>query len=136
MNVDMSPEAVTSRLRMMDELWLLSQKLMNSKPLPRSADEPRASRARQIQDSIRQILFQDWDPIGVSADPEWPEDEYDSYIAPVYRILCGSRKEDELVDYLFQTEKQTIGVWCENAEMLRPVAKKLLELDVDIKPVE
>ena len=31
MKVDMSPEAVTARLRLMDELWLLSVKLMNSK---------------------------------------------------------------------------------------------------------
>lgn len=31
MNVDMSPEAVTSRLPTMDDLWLLSQKLINSR---------------------------------------------------------------------------------------------------------
>lgn len=33
MKVDMSPGAVTGRLRTMDELWLLSVKLMNSKKL-------------------------------------------------------------------------------------------------------
>ena len=32
--VDMSPEAITDRLRLMDELWLLSVKLMNSKITP------------------------------------------------------------------------------------------------------
>ncbi len=31
MKVDMSPEAVTQRLRTMDDLWLLSVKLMNAK---------------------------------------------------------------------------------------------------------
>lgn len=31
MKVDMSPEAVTERLKTLDELWLLSVKLMNSK---------------------------------------------------------------------------------------------------------
>jgi hypothetical protein len=31
MKVDMSPEAVTRRLRIMDELWQLSMKLMNAK---------------------------------------------------------------------------------------------------------
>lgn len=31
MKVDMSPKAVTERLKTMDELWLLSVKLMNSK---------------------------------------------------------------------------------------------------------
>lgn len=31
MKVDMSPEAVTQRLRIMDDLWVLSVKLMNSR---------------------------------------------------------------------------------------------------------
>jgi len=31
MKVDMSPEAVTQRLRLMDDLWVLSVKLMNSR---------------------------------------------------------------------------------------------------------
>ena len=34
--VDMSPEAVTQRLRLMDELWELSVALMNSKEVPPS----------------------------------------------------------------------------------------------------
>ncbi|MGB7209445.1 MAG: hypothetical protein WBD27_12345 [Pyrinomonadaceae bacterium] len=37
MKVDMSPDAVTARLRTMDDLWLLSVKLMNSKKV-KSAD--------------------------------------------------------------------------------------------------
>lgn len=39
MEVDMSPEAVTVRLRTMNELWLLSVKLMNSKKIA-TACEP------------------------------------------------------------------------------------------------
>ncbi len=31
MKVDMSPKAVKARLKILDELWLLSVKLMNSK---------------------------------------------------------------------------------------------------------
>ncbi|HMJ08487.1 MAG TPA: hypothetical protein VK468_05755 [Pyrinomonadaceae bacterium] len=128
----MSPEAITSRLRTMDELWLLSQKLMNSKRILND-DEAKRVRAAEIQDSIGQILFRDWDPIGISNDSEWPNDEYDSYIAPVYRILSESRSEDELVHYLFRTEKQTMGMSCEDAELLRPVARKLLALDVSFE---
>ena len=33
MKVDMSPKAVTERLKTLDELWLLSVKLMNSKKI-------------------------------------------------------------------------------------------------------
>ena len=92
--------------------------------------DSRDSRAAEIQDSIRQILYHDWNPIGFS---DLPGDEYDSYIAPVYRILAGSRSEQELVEFLFRTARDTIGVACETAEhfeQLRPVARRLLELDV------
>jgi hypothetical protein len=89
--------------------------------------DTRDKRAAEIQDSIRQILYRDWNPIGFS---DLPSDEYDSYIAPVYRILAGSRSEQELIEYLFRTERDTIGLACESPELLRPVARRLLELDV------
>ena len=95
-------------------------------PLGRMTDS-RDKRAAEIQDSIRQILHHDWNPIGFS---DLPEDEYDSYIAPVYRILVGSRSEQELIEFLFSTERDIIGVPCESPEQLRPVARRLLELDV------
>jgi hypothetical protein len=88
----------------------------------------RSKRAAEIQDSIRQVLRHDWNPIGF--DEHLPEDEYDSYIAPVYQILTGTRSEQELVEFLFHTEGETIGLPCESPEHLRPVARKLLQLDV------
>ena len=36
MKVDMSPKAVTQRLRILDELWLLSMKLINSKTISKT----------------------------------------------------------------------------------------------------
>ena len=94
--------------------------------------DSRASRAAKIQDSIRQVLYHDWHPIPV---PDLPEDEYDSYIAPVYRILIGSRSEQELVEYLFRTGEGIMGATptpSPDYEDLRPVATKLLELDVSL----
>ncbi len=38
LKVDMSPKAVTARLKTLDELWLLSVKLMNSKKVKIKAD--------------------------------------------------------------------------------------------------
>ena len=38
MKVDMSPKAVTERLKLMDELWLLSVKLMKSKKVKTAKD--------------------------------------------------------------------------------------------------
>ena len=89
--------------------------------------DSKEKRAAEIQDSIRQILYHDWNPIGVS---DLPEDEYDSYIAPVYRVLVGSRSEQELIDCLFRLERDAIGMSSESPEQLRPVARRLLGLDV------
>jgi hypothetical protein len=91
----------------------------------------REGRAAEIQDSIRQILYHEWDPIGVAGAA--PEDEYDAYIAPVYRILAGSRSEQELCEFLFRTARDTMGVasdTVEHFELGRPIARILLELDV------
>jgi hypothetical protein len=93
-------------------------------------NDTRQKRAAEIQDSIRQILYRDWNPIGCDGEIELPEDEYDSCIAPVYRILSGSRSEQELIECLFRLERDDIGMACESAELLRPVARRLLELDV------
>ena len=38
MKVDMSPKAVTERLKTLNELWLLSVKLMNSKNIKSAED--------------------------------------------------------------------------------------------------
>ena len=91
--------------------------------------DARGKRAAEIRDSIRQILLHDWSPIGCPV----PDDEYDDYIGPVYRILASSRSEQELCEYLFRTARDTIGVandTVKHFELCRPVARKLLELDV------
>jgi hypothetical protein len=92
-------------------------------------EKKREQRAAEIQDLIRQVLLRDWNPIGVNNDPELA-DEYDSYIAPVYRILVGGRSEDDLIELLYRAERDQIGMACESPEQLRPVAQKLLALDV------
>ena len=94
----------------------------------------RTHRAAEIQDAIRQVLLRKWDPISVR-DVESCVDEYDSYIAPVYRILVGSRSEDDLIDLLFRSERD-LGMCCQSAEQLRPVARALLSLDVRMRKAE
>jgi exonuclease V gamma subunit len=89
---------------------------------------------QKIQSAIRAILFYEWDPIGVCGAA--PEDEYDSCIEPVYRILTTSRSEGKLVAYLAKVEAEYMGLkrptrqgkW---RERLRRVAHKLLRLDND-----
>lgn len=45
MKVDMSPKAVTARLKTLDELWILSVKLMNSKKIKDGKDKAKKSRS-------------------------------------------------------------------------------------------
>ena len=52
----------------------------------------RQKRAIEIHDAIRRVLYQEWDAIGVSSVGR--DDEYDSYIAGVYRILATSWSEE------------------------------------------
>jgi hypothetical protein len=96
-------------------------------------DRSKQQRAVDIQNSIRQVLFLDWDPIGVNTNPKL-NDEYDSYVAPVYRILTGNRSEDEVIEFLQKTERDQIGLASASAEHLRSGARKRLALDVKLQP--
>lgn len=87
--------------------------------------------AKAIQDAIRKALMQDWDPIGVKAVPQ-AQDEYDSYIGGVYRILASSRSEEELIEFLLSVETKHMGL-SEQPDLrqrLRKIARRLLALNV------
>lgn len=79
--------------------------------------------------AISEVFMQDWDPIGVAEIPE-AADEYDDYIGGAYRILAGTRSEDELVQFLYRTETEMMGLPGSSRERLLEVALKLLALDV------
>ena len=46
--------------------------------------------------AINTILWKDWDPIGCGV----PEDEYESYVWPVYKLLIDGKEPDAVADYL------------------------------------
>jgi hypothetical protein len=88
-------------------------------------------RARAIQESIRDILLRDWDPIGINDVPE-AQDEYDSYVGGVYRLLASHCSTQQMVDHLAKIESQTMGLGTGNHEHLMQVANQLLGLDVSL----
>ena len=55
MKVDMSPEAVTHRLRTMDELWLLSMKLKDAKKLNRPVTKIPEASPRLREEVVRTL---------------------------------------------------------------------------------
>lgn len=90
--------------------------------------ESKQQRAKKITSDIRQVLVDDWDPIGIKGFG--PDDEYDSYIAGIYRLLLKNPNEDEIVDHLCSIEIEEIGSTIKEKNQLRSVAKRLLGITV------
>lgn len=98
----------------------------------------RDRRARQIQANIRDILLHEWDPIGIIDVPE-AQDEYDSYVGGLYRLLASGASVDQLVEHLRQIETIRMGLsvpetarQAEWSAELRAVASRLQELSVKL----
>lgn len=90
--------------------------------------DQRDARAREIQDAIRDVLINYWDPLAIRSDPEWPRDEYDPYIGQVYRLLASGANEDQVIEYLAAIDPT--GEAPRDLESLRPAASRLLALDI------
>ncbi len=73
--------------------------------------------------AINTILWRDWDPIGCGV----PEDEYEGYVWPVYKLLIDGAPEEDVAAYLrcVADEKITVSV---SEEKLAPVVAKLMAL--------
>ena len=94
--------------------------------------DPRDKRAREIQDSIREVLIREWDPIHVQDIPE-AQDEYDGYVGGVYQLLSGDASEFMIATHLARIERESMG-FSTRAEALLPVARRLRQIDVRLKP--
>jgi hypothetical protein len=87
----------------------------------------------EIRSAIQEILFHDWDPLGMVGTGL--VDEYDYSYEPVYRILVGSRSEQELTELLFILARDYYGVASDIPqyfEIGRPAARRLLESNVGL----
>jgi hypothetical protein len=87
----------------------------------------KARQARQIYSAINQILFTYWDPIGINDVA--PKDEYEAYVADVYRALVNGKSERGLVGLLTSIENKSIGL---RAPLSRKTeaARRLRALDI------
>lgn len=64
---------------------------------------------KQLVAPVREVLFRQWDPIGVAAFPNWPDDEYDSYIPGVIGLLQHGPTAGELATYLDRIAHERMG---------------------------
>ena len=94
--------------------------------------DPRESRAREIQQSIRDALMREWDPIGVKDVPE-AQDEYDGYVGGVYRLLAAGASVRDVAEHLARIEQDSMG-FSTSPDRLMSVAAKVREIDITIRP--
>ena len=84
-------------------------------------------REKRFRMAIRQVLWRDWDPIGVGRQ-NCCRDEYDSYIAFVEYFLRAGRPQVEIVEYLLFVETDYMGQ-TGNRERATAVAEKVQKIE-------
>ena len=94
----------------------------------------RNQKADEISEAIRQVFIRDWDPIGVMDDPEWPQDEYDSYIGEIYRFLSRGESADFIASHLCLIEEKMMGLVRVPEFYRLPIAVKLKAIYITLSP--
>ncbi len=92
----------------------------------------RKKHAQSITDAIRQVLIRDWDPIGVMDDPDWPRDEYDSYVGAIYGHLARGESAEFIARYLCCVEEDRMGLGPVPESARLSVAAALKALDISL----
>ncbi len=79
---------------------------------------------RGLRPRIREVFNRDWNPIGGC-----PEDEYDSYITGVAKLLLKGAPDRDLIRHLDQVERVGMGL-PGNKERLPKVVAALRAIDL------
>lgn len=87
------------------------------------------TRAEEIGNAIRDILFDEWDPIGVNDIA--PRDEYDTYAGKIYGYLRDGRDAHFLAKHLRHLESSAMDSLT-NDEHRMMIANRLLAIDVSL----
>ena len=77
-------------------------------------------------EKIKKLLWEEWDPIAVRAFEDWPSDEYDSYAMHLFSMLNSGASVDELSEYLFISETESMGLAPSASH--EPVARKAKQI--------
>lgn len=83
-------------------------------------------RARALQKKIKDVLLQEWDPIGVREMPE-AQDEYDGYVPAIYSMLISRKPLNEVFNYLLWLEAEHMGLTADR-QRTQSIAEKLVDL--------
>jgi hypothetical protein len=85
------------------------------------------SEDERLLHAVRDILFREWDPIGVNSRAG-AEDEYDGYAPGVCRLLRRGANERGLTAHLGRLRRVSMGLSVPDETADRRVASRLLAL--------
>ena len=63
----------------------------------------------QLYKGIDDILWKDWDPIGISG-PDWPRDEYQAYLPQVFKLELEDAAPSDIAEYLHKIVSERMGL--------------------------
>lgn len=63
----------------------------------------------QGERELRDLLLR-WDPIGVAREPDWPQDEYDSFLEPLAARLRAGASERDIAAFLEDAVHEQLGL--------------------------
>lgn len=78
---------------------------------------------------IRHVFLHEWDPVGIGDVQDWPDDEYDSYVMPMYSLLRQHKGEAAISAYLAQIYEYIMDSRLPPEKFTEP-AQKFLHIDV------
>jgi hypothetical protein len=87
----------------------------------------RQSAFHRLYQAVRDILFREWDPIGINANSALA-DEYDSYAPGICRLLQAGADEWKLANHLCQLQTVSMGLSHVDEEHNCRIARRLRAL--------
>ncbi len=83
------------------------------------------SEQKELYKAIDEILWNDWDPIGVNDSA--PRDEYQSYTPTIFSLKINGADTETIAKKLYEIETVTIGV-LGSIDHCRQIADKIINL--------
>lgn len=85
----------------------------------------------QLYKAIDEILWKDWDPIGVS--PHGLRDEYHAYLPQVFKLALEDAATKTIAEYLHEVVSERMGLTSRVGYHL-PIAEKIRKLKLELIP--
>lgn len=82
---------------------------------------------KELWQAVKEVLFQEWDPIGINSNPACSE-EYDSYVSTIVRFLQAGADEYKIAEHLRNLQRVSMGLSSANEERDHRVARRLINL--------